>query len=68
MTATVLQDELHFLKAFIAQLGERQTEDLEVSSSILLEGTFSLASTVSEIEFNRSLPMSSFMATSTIHL
>jgi hypothetical protein len=28
------------LGAFIAQLGERQTEDLEVSSSILLEGIF----------------------------
>ena len=26
-------------KALIAQLGERQTEDLEVSSSILLQGT-----------------------------
>ena len=30
--------KLSFHQAFIAQLGERQTEDLEVSSSILLEG------------------------------
>jgi hypothetical protein len=28
----------HVAEAFIAQLGERQTEDLEVSNSILLEG------------------------------
>ena len=34
--------KLSFHQAFIAQLGERQTEDLEVSSSILLEGTFIL--------------------------
>jgi hypothetical protein len=33
--------------AFIAQLGERQTEDLEVGSSILPEGIFSFSSSSS---------------------
>ena len=38
--ATTMEIVALYFEAFIAQLGERQTEDLEVSSSILLEGTF----------------------------
>ena len=40
MHQIVTKTELYSSSAFIAQLGERQTEDLEVPSSILGEGTF----------------------------